>query len=74
MKKEYNFSSIKSHRDPYASKLKKPITIRLSEEVIGYFKEMSEESNIPYLSLINRYLRDCATIIVKLIFSGSPTS
>lgn len=60
MKKEYDFSKMKSRKNPYASKLKKPITIRLSEDVIGYFKEMSEESGVPYQSLINLYLRDCA--------------
>ncbi|TQV65623.1 BrnA antitoxin family protein [Exilibacterium tricleocarpae] len=60
MKKEYDFSKMKSRKNPYASKLKKPVTIRLSEDVIEYFKEMSEESGIPYQSLINLYLRDCA--------------
>ena len=60
MKKEYDFSKMKSRKNPYASKLKEPVTIRLSEDVIEYFKEMSEESGIPYQSLINLYLRDCA--------------
>ncbi len=60
MKKEYDFSKMKSRKNPYASKLKKPVTIRLSEDVIEYFKGMSEESGIPYQSLINLYLRDCA--------------
>jgi uncharacterized protein (DUF4415 family) len=60
MKSEYDFSKMKSRKNPYASKLKKPVTIRLGEDVIGYFKEMSEESGIPYQSLINLYLRDCA--------------
>ena len=60
MKKEYDFSKMKSRKNPYASKLKKSVTIRLSEDVIEYFKEMSEESGIPYQSLINLYLRDCA--------------
>ena len=60
MKKEYDFSRMKSRKNPYASKLKKPVTIRLSEDVIEYFKEMSAESGVPYQSLINLYLRDCA--------------
>ena len=60
MKKEYDFSKMKSRKNPYAAKLKKPVTIRLSEDVIEYFKKMSEESGIPYQSLINLYLRDCA--------------
>ena len=60
MKKEYDFSKMKSRKNPYASKLKKPVTIRLSEDVIDYFKKMAEESGVPYQSLINLYLRDCA--------------
>ena len=60
MKKEYDFSKMKSRKNPYASKLKKPVTIRLSEDVIDYFKNMAEESGVPYQSLINLYLRDCA--------------
>ena len=61
MKKEYDFSKMKSRRNPYASKLKKPVTIRLSEDVIEYFKKMADESGVPYQSLINLYLRDCVT-------------
>ena len=61
MKKEYDFSKMKSRKNPYASKLKKPVTIRLGEDVIEYFKGMSEESGVPYQSLINLYLRDCAS-------------
>ena len=59
MKAEYNFSKMKSRKNPYASKLKKPITMRVSEDVIEYFKEMAEENGVPYQSLINLYLRDC---------------
>ena len=60
MKKEYDFSKMKSRKNPYASRLKRPVTIRLSEDVIEYFKEMAEASGMPYQSLINLYLRDCA--------------
>ena len=59
MKKEYDLSKMKSRKNPYASKLKKPVTMRLSTDVIGYFKEMATEKGIPYQSLINLYLRDC---------------
>ncbi|MEL0584178.1 MAG: BrnA antitoxin family protein [Candidatus Thiodiazotropha sp. (ex. Lucinoma kazani)] len=59
MKKEYDLSKMKSRTNPYASKLKKPVTMRLSEDVIEYFKQMAEDSGIPYQSLINLYLRDC---------------
>ena len=69
MKDEYDFSTMKSRRNPYASKLKKPVTMRLSEDVIDYFKEMSEDSEIPYQSLINLYLRDCVSNHRKLDMS-----
>lgn len=59
MKTEYNLSKMKSRKNPYAAKLKKPVTMRLSEDVIGYFKQMAEEAGVPYQSLINLYLRDC---------------
>ncbi len=69
MKNEYDFSKMKSRKNPYASKLKKSVTIRLGEDVIEYFKNMSEESGIPYQSLINLYLRDCANHHRKLDIS-----
>ena len=56
MKKEYDFSEGK--KNPYANKLKKQITINLNEEVLTYFKAMSDETGIPYQSLINLYLLD----------------
>ena len=59
MKSEYDLSKMKSRRNPYASKLKKPVTMRLSEDVVAYFKKMAEEAGVPYQSLINLYLRDC---------------
>lgn len=64
MRKEYDFA--KSRKNPYASQLKKQITIRLDEDSITYFKAVSEEVGIPYQSLINLYLRDCAASHRKL--------
>jgi uncharacterized protein (DUF4415 family) len=72
MKKEYDLSKMKSRKNPYASKLKKPVTIRLSEDVIDYFKSMSEESGVPYQSLINLYLRDCANKHRKVDIQWQP--
>jgi|TARA_R110000787_G_scaffold191244_1_gene302605 uncharacterized protein (DUF4415 family) len=72
MKNEYDFSKMKSRKNPYASRLKKSVTIRLGEDVIEYFKSMSEESGIPYQSLINLYLRDCANHHRKLDISWRP--
>ena len=59
MKAEYDFSTMKSRKNPYAAKLKRQVTIRMSDDIIGYFKEMADETGIPYQSLINLYLRDC---------------
>lgn len=59
MKKEYDFLQMRSRRNPYASKLKKQVTIRMGDDVISYFKSMADETGIPYQSLINLYLRDC---------------
>jgi predicted DNA binding CopG/RHH family protein len=59
MKAEYDFSKMKSRKNPYASKLKKAVTMRLSEDVVVYFKGMAAEAGVPYQSLINLYLRDC---------------
>jgi uncharacterized protein (DUF4415 family) len=66
MKAQYDFSKMKSRKNPYASKLKKQVTIRMGEDVIAYFKSMSEEMGIPYQSLINLYLRDCVAKNRKL--------
>ena len=58
MRDNYDFS--KSTKNPYSKKLKKQVTIRLDEDTIEYFKGMAEDKGIPYQSLINLYLRDCA--------------
>ena len=58
MRKEYDFT--KAQKNPYVTHLKKQITIRLDEDTIGYFKGVAEQVGIPYQSLINLYLRDCA--------------
>jgi len=57
MKKEYDFS--KGNKNPYSNALKKQITINLSEEVLDYFKELSQETSVPYQTLINFYLLQC---------------
>lgn len=64
MRKDYDFS--KARKNPYASQLKKPVTIRLDEASVAYFKEVSDEVGIPYQSLINLYLRECAASHRKL--------
>ena len=56
--KEYDFSQ--AVKNPYAKRLKKQITINLDTATIDYFKAMASDSGIPYQTLINLYLSDCA--------------
>ena len=58
MRKHNDFS--KGRSNPYARRLKRQITLRLDEATITYFRSLSEETAIPYQSLINLYLRECA--------------
>ena len=59
MRDQYDFSN--SVPNPYVKQLKKQITIRLDQDVIEYFKQLSEQNGIPYQNLINLYLKDCAS-------------
>ena len=59
MREQYDFS--KSVPNPYAKELKKQITIRLDEDVIDYFKVLSDKNGVRYQNLINFYLKDFAT-------------
>ena len=59
MRAEYDFSKLKGRRNPYATKLKKPVTIRIGSDVIAYFKHLADSMDVPYQILINMYLRDC---------------
>jgi uncharacterized protein (DUF4415 family) len=58
MRKSYDFS--KGRPNPYAKHLKRPVTIRLDTATIAYFKQLARAADIPYQTLINLYLRDCA--------------
>jgi predicted DNA binding CopG/RHH family protein len=59
MKAEYDLSKLRVRKNPYASKLKKSVTMRLSGDVIEYFKALAEQTGMPYQNLMNLYLRDC---------------
>lgn len=58
MMEEYDFSN--ARKNPYVKKLKKQITINLDSTTIDYFKSLSENTGVPYQTLINLYLADCA--------------
>lgn len=66
MRKHYDFSKMKGKKNPYTKHLKQPVTIRLDKDSVQYFKSLAGESGIPYQTLINLYLRDCAANERKL--------
>jgi predicted DNA binding CopG/RHH family protein len=72
MREHYDFSN--ARKNPYASQLKKSVTIRLDEGSISYFKGMAEETGIPYQSLINLYLKDCAATGKRLNLAWEPAA
>lgn len=64
MKEKYDFS--KGVKNPYAARLKQQVTIRLAKDTISYFKAQSQKTGLPYQSLINLYLAECAQQHKKL--------
>lgn len=72
MRRDYDFS--KARRNPYARRLKQQVTIRLEHDTIAYFKSLSEEMGIPYQTLINLYLRECASSRKRLAVSWRPAT
>jgi len=70
MRKQYDFS--KGRKNPYAFRLKRQITIRLDDVTVRYFKGMAAESGVPYQTLINLYLRDCAASQKRLAMHWAP--
>jgi predicted DNA binding CopG/RHH family protein len=66
MRNHYDFNKMKGQKNPYSKHLKQPVTMRLDKSTIAYFKSLAEELGMPYQSLINLYLRDCALHHKKL--------
>lgn len=58
MRKHYDFSQARPN--PYARRLKRQVTIRLDRDTVEYFRTLAHESSVPYQTLINLCLRDCA--------------
>ncbi|MCD8285646.1 MAG: BrnA antitoxin family protein [Clostridia bacterium] len=69
MRDEYDFTN--AVKNPYVKHLKKTITINIDVQVIDYFKKQAEETGIPYQTLINLYLLDCAANKKQLQVSWS---
>jgi predicted DNA binding CopG/RHH family protein len=72
MRKDCDFSE--ARENPYARRLKKRVTIRIDEATISHFKDMAEETGIPYQTLINLYLRDCAASNRRLRMGWKPAA
>ena len=68
MRAHYDFSKMKARRNPYVKLLKQSVTIRLDKDTVQYFKEIAATTGLPYQTLINLYLRDCALHRRKLSF------
>ena len=58
MREEYDFSG--ARKNPYVDRVKRQITINLNQNTIDYFKDLAGETGVPYQTLINLYLTDCA--------------
>ncbi len=66
MREEYDIAALNPRKNPYSARLKKQITINLDNSTIDYFKKLSEDIGLPYQTLINLYLSDCAKTNRKL--------
>ena len=60
MREEYDIETLTPRRNPYAKRLKKQVTMNINVDTINYFKKLSERYGIPYQTLMNLYLSDCA--------------
>jgi uncharacterized protein (DUF4415 family) len=72
MREHYDFAKMKARKNPYARRLKQPVTIRLDRETVAYFKAMATKTGLPYQNLINLYLRDCAMRRRELALEWTP--
>jgi uncharacterized protein (DUF4415 family) len=68
MRKQYDFRG--GRRNPYAARLKRAVTIRLEEATLEYFRQLAVDTGLPYQTLINLYLRECAASRRRLDWTG----
>jgi predicted DNA binding CopG/RHH family protein len=72
MRKRYDFSQAKPN--PYAKRLKKAVSIRLDKRTLEYFESLAEETGIPYRTLIDLFLRECAASHKKPALNWKPAA
>lgn len=68
MREEYDIKELNPRKNPYTKALKKPITMNVSVTTIEYFMTMSDETGIPYQTIMNYYLDECVREKKKLQF------
>ena len=68
MRDEYDIANLNPRKNPYAAKLKQQVTMNMKVSTVSYFKNMAEESGIPYQLLINIYLDDCVKKGLRIQF------
>ena len=59
---ERNYRITENSKSSYNKSEKKQITINIDVTAIEYFKEQAASYGLPYQTLINLYLVDCARI------------
>jgi predicted DNA binding CopG/RHH family protein len=67
MLEEYDFS--KAVRNPYVSNQPEQVTIQVSAETAEYFRTLSQQTGVPYQTLMKLYLKDCAEQKRRLTFA-----
>jgi antitoxin component of RelBE/YafQ-DinJ toxin-antitoxin module len=58
MRAEYDFSN--AQPSPWAARLKQPVTLRMDVATLNYFRALADELGMPYQTLINNFLAECA--------------
>lgn len=64
----YDIKNLNPRKNPYLNKEKQQVTIKLDSNVVMYFKNMADDTGVPYQTLINMYLADCVKEKKKLQF------
>lgn len=67
MRDEYDFSEARPN--PYAKGAKRPVTMNIDVATIDYFKEESRRTGVPYQTIINMFLGQCAAEHKHLTFA-----
>jgi hypothetical protein len=60
MEAEHDLKKLKRVPNPYVGRLTTPITIKMSNEALEYFRSVAKKKGIKIETLINFYLLDCA--------------